>query len=51
MDVLKNRVLDDGGGAVGRRFASEDDVLDVFDPVVDYRIEENIELNVRNPTE
>lgn len=51
MDVLKNRVLDDGGGAVGRRFASEDDVLDVFDPVVDYRIEENIELNVRKPTE
>lgn len=46
IDMLKNKVLDDGGKARGIKFTSEQEVLDAFEPaevVVD--IEENLEIN------
>ena len=46
IDMLKNKVLDDGGKARGIKFTSEEEVLAAFEPaevIVD--IEENLEVN------
>lgn len=46
IEILKNKVLDDGGKARGIKFTSEEEVLAAFEPaevIVD--IEENLEVN------
>jgi hypothetical protein len=46
IDMLKNKVLDDGGKARGIKFTSEEEVLAAFEPaevIVD--IEENLDIN------